>query len=56
MPQGQGQGRGFCWDFAHPSQVVQGGAAELDATEGPLAIGGQTRTAAAVSCQGASIG
>ena len=34
MPQGQGLGWDFCWDFAQPSQVVRGGAAVPDATKG----------------------
>ena len=33
-PQGQNQGQDFCRDFAQPSQVVQGDAAKLGATEG----------------------
>ena len=33
-PRGQDQGRGFHLDFAQPSQVVRGGTATQDATEG----------------------
>ena len=38
-PPGQGQGRGFFRDFAPPSQVVRGGTAAPDATQGLSQLG-----------------
>ena len=57
-PQGQGQGRVFCCDFAQPGQVVRGGTAAPDATKGltqlgPAATSGPVQPRARFCQQGA---